>query len=87
MARKADGSALLDATVEINLRMTMGFVAHALSEKFLAESSEGEYSVMPAKNTPASDSITVESRRMVSGRIDLTPPGGRFRFVADVHTL
>lgn len=87
VARKADGSALLDATVEINLRMTMGFVAHALSEKFLAEGSEGEYSVMPAKNTPASDSMTVESRRMVSGRIDLTPPGGRFRFVADVHTL
>lgn len=87
VARLADGSKLLDASVEINMRMTMGFVAHSLSEHFLADGSEGEYSVVPSKNDAASDNMIVESRRMVSGRIDLTPPGGQFRFVADVHTL
>lgn len=87
VARMSDGQRLLDATVEINLRRTMGFVAHSLSKRYLAEGSEGEYSVAPAKNSPAIDNMIVESRRMVSGRIDLTPPGGQFRFVADVHTL
>ncbi len=87
VARLDDNSTMLDATVEINLRMTMGFVAHSLSEHFLADGSEGEYSVIPTKNIPAPDNIIVESRRMVSGRIDLTPPGGQFRFVVDVHTL
>ncbi|MDE6368236.1 MAG: hypothetical protein K2K94_03275, partial [Muribaculaceae bacterium] len=87
VARLADGTKLLDATVEINLRMTMGFVAHSLSERFLADGSEGEYSVAPTTIIPAPDNMIIESRKMVSGRIDLTPPGGKFRFVADVHTL
>lgn len=87
VARMHDGTKLLDATVEINLRMTMGFVAHSLSEHFLADGSEGEYSVVSTKIIPASDMMIVESRKMVSGRINLTPPCGQFRFVADVHTL
>lgn len=86
IARRSDGP-LLDATVELNLRMTMGFVAHSLAARYLSEGSEGEYSVMPAKNTPDSDDMVVEARRMVSGRINLTPPDGQFRFVVDVHTL
>ncbi len=87
VARTADGSRLLDATVELNLRMTMGFVAHSLSERYLADGSEGEYSVITAKNRPACDEMIITDRKMVSGRIDLTPPGGQFRFVVDVHTL
>lgn len=87
IARREDGSLLLDATVEVNLRMTMGFVAHRISEKYLAEGSEGTYSVIPAKNNPANDTMKVEDRKMISGRIDLTPPGGLFRFVAEVNTL
>ncbi|MDE5594462.1 MAG: hypothetical protein K2I89_02680, partial [Muribaculaceae bacterium] len=82
-----DGSTLLDATVELNLRMTMGFVAHRLSERYIAEGSEGNYSVVPSNKTPVSDTMDVEDRKMVSGRINLTPPGGLFSFVADVHRL
>lgn len=87
IARREDGSMLLDATVEVNLRMTMGFVAHRISEKYLAEGSEGSYSVIPSKNNPANDTMKAEDRKMISGRIDLTPPGGLFRFVAEVNTL
>lgn len=87
VAGLADGSRLLDATVELNLRMTMGFVAHNLSQRYLAEGSEGSYSVIPAQKNPVSDSLVVEDRKIVSGRINLTPPEGLFSFVADVHTL
>lgn len=87
VARLNDGSSLLDATVELNLRMTMGFVAHRLSERYVADGSEGNYSVMQVHKTPVSDTMDVEDRKMISGRINLTPPGGLFSFVADVHRL
>ncbi len=87
VARLNDGSALLDATVEINLRMTMGFVAHSLSERFLSPGSEGSFSVTPAYNSPAPDDAIIENRRIISGRIDLTPPGGLFRFAAEAYPL
>ena len=87
IARLSDGSALLDATVELNLRMTMGFVAHRLTETWIAPGSEGTFTVTPQNDSPAPDNMIVENRRMVSGRIALTPPGGLFRFAADVRAL
>lgn len=87
IARLADGTAMLDATVELNLRMTMGFVAHSLSERFLAPGSEGRFSVAPQNNSPAPDDLVIENRRMVSGRINLTPPGGLFSFTAETAVL
>ncbi len=87
VARMPDGSALLDATVELNLRMTMGFVAHAISDRYLADESVGQYSVVPDKSTPAPDNMIVEDRRMISGRMYLTPPGGLFRFAVETRTL
>ncbi len=81
-ATAKDGSILLDATVEVNLRMTMGFVAHSLSERFLAKCSSGLFRTSPAFNsqTPAEDDVVIDDRRIVSGRMMLTPPGGQFRF-------
>lgn len=87
VAQMADCTKILDATVELNLRMTMGFVAHSLSNKYLAEGSEGTYSVLPANKIPVSDNIIVENRKMISGRINLTPPGGLFSFLAEVKRL
>lgn len=81
-ARMPDGSVLLDASVEMNLRMTMGFVAHSLAARYLAEGSRGSFTIEPATaaQAPAADEIITESRRIVSGRMMLTPPGGQFRF-------
>ena len=87
VAQLDDGSELLDATVELNLRMTMGFVAHSLSLNYLAEGSEGTYSVVPANKIPVIDDMIVDNRKMINGRINLTPPGGLFRFLAEVKSL
>lgn len=85
-ARMPDGSVLLDASVELNLRMTMGFVAHNLAARYLAEGSAGTFSIRPVSDTqaPAPDEIIIDSRRIVSGRMMLTPPGGRFRFELEI---
>ena len=88
-AAMADGTVILDATVELNLRMTMGFVAHSLSTRYLAEGSTGRFSVMPAALTQAdvTDKKIVESHRIIRGRLMLTPPGGQFTFTAEVSPL
>lgn len=85
LARRPDGTILLDATVEINLRMTMGFVAHNLTSRYLAEGSRGHFYVESLKQTPVIDDMIVENRRMVNGRINLTPPGGLFSFVVETR--
>ncbi len=76
---------LLNATVEINLRMTMGRVALELSRRYLASDSYGYFSVSPNINqTLVNNNIIIDGKRLISGQMMLTPPGGKFRFVADV---
>lgn len=84
IARMPDGSQLLDATVEINLRMTMGFVAHSLSSGYIMPGCRGTYSVIPSHRTPVPDNAIIENRRIVGGRMMLTPPGGQFSFVVEI---
>lgn len=80
-ARMPDDSVMLDATVEINMRMTMGFVARSLGKRFVAEGSCGSFTVAPAtKSQTPVDDIVIDNRRIVSGRMMLTPPGGQFCF-------
>lgn len=80
-----DGSkVVLNATVEINMRMTMGRVALEFSRRYLTPNSQGYFSITPNNNqTLVNDSFSVEDKRLVSGRMMLTPPGGKFRFVAE----
>lgn len=84
-----DGTMLLDATVELNLRMTMGFVAHSFSERYLAEGSTGRFCITPATMAKAPDTgdTIVENRRIASGSLMLTPSGGQFTFTAEVTPL
>lgn len=84
IARMPDGSHLLDATVEINLRMTMGFVAHSLSSKYIMPGYRGTYSVIQSQRTPDLDNAIIEDRRIVGGRMMLTPPGGQFSFIVEI---
>ncbi len=70
---------LLDATVEINFRMTMGRVARVLSDRFVAPGLEATFYVRPGA-APA-DTAGVENHRFAGGVLPLSPPGSRFAFV------
>lgn len=71
------------ALVEINLRMTMGFVARRFYDHHMAEGSVGRYSVTPRQSiiSPLPDAI-VDSHRLVNGTIHLNPEG-HFAFTAE----
>lgn len=79
-----DGDCL--AVAEINLRNTMGHVAHALAERYLAPGMQGQYTVLPNDGSPFGlpHPGIVSNGRLTSGTIDLTPGDGRFRFRLEV---
>lgn len=87
IAARGDGRpALLDATVELNLRRTMGFVALSLAQNYLAEGSIGRYTVVPgAVNTDAQ--AVVDNHKLVNGRVLLTEPNPYFSFVFEVKPV
>ena len=71
--------------VEINMRRTMGHVAHNLANRFMAPESAGIFSITPNANADepfhtVKDCI-ISSGHLVNGRLDIVPPGGNFRFV------
>lgn len=75
---------LLDASVEMNLRMTMGFVAHRFCKRYLAPESTGRFSVSPKKReAPSIPSAVIESNRLVAGSLDLVPDESPFFFRID----
>lgn len=71
------------ALVEINLRMTMGFVARRFHDRYMADGSTGRYSVTPRQTivSPLPDAVT-DSHRLVSGTVTLNPEG-RFAFTVE----
>ena len=73
------------ALVEINLRMTMGFVARRFHDRYMAEGSTGRYSVTPRQTivSPLPDAVT-DSHRLVSGTVTLNPEG-RFAFTVEAR--
>lgn len=74
-----DGTRWIHPCVEVNLRMTMGVVAHLFTRDFLAPDAEGVMKILFGGGmipTPA----VIESHRLVSGRLSLVPPGGKFSF-------
>ncbi len=87
LASQPDGTVLLDATVELNLRMTMGRVARVLADRYLAADSVGRFSVSPRRPgiLPEQIPLVVENQRIKKGSVALTPPGGLFDFIVDVN--
>lgn len=71
-----DGTSWIHPCVEINLRMTMGVVAHIFSRRYLAPGSGGYLTV--ASGETADRGAVVEIGRLVEGEVSLVPPGGRF---------
>lgn len=71
--------------VEINLRRTMGHVAHNLKAKYLAPETEAYFSVVPTEylDEPfySVKNCVVSQKRLEKGNLDLVTPGGHFRFI------
>lgn len=61
--------------VEINMRMTMGVVAHLLRERLLEPGIDGIFRVAPVSASVMAESgCEVKNNRVQSGRLFLTPP-------------
>lgn len=62
--------------VEVNLRSTMGVVAHLWRERHLNESSKGIMRITPrdAACHPSGNNMIIENKRLVSGTVSLSPP-------------
>ncbi len=89
LVARTDAGYILDAVVEVNMRRTMGHVAHTLAARHLADGSIGRMYVNIADKETANDAgcnpmngcdIDV-SGRLRHGRVNLTPPTGRFRYI------
>jgi hypothetical protein len=75
------------AVAEMNLRMTMGHVAHALAERHVADGKIGRYTITPRADnaTAMPDSCAIDNKKLVRGSIDLVPADRRHRFVLTVE--
>lgn len=75
MIYNRDGQMLIAPCVEINLRCTMGVVAHLWHKLHLAPGSEGTFRIIPrySDNQPVAAPV-IDSRRLVDGTIRLSPP-------------
>lgn len=87
MALKGDVGARF-AVAEINLRCTMGHVAHSL-QRFLAPGRRARYTVSPRSNfAAASDDFLshcdVLCHRLNAGELNLVPSEGRFSFMLSI---
>lgn len=85
-ARSDSRPALLDATVELNLRRTMGFVALSLAQNYLAEGSLGRYTVVPGAVNADAQAV-VDNHKLVNGRVLLTEPSPYFSFVFETKPV
>lgn len=75
MVYDRDGEPCIAPCVEINLRMTMGRVAHILVERFLAAGGTGEMEIIRCATGSAVDDYEVVGGRLERGAVYLTPPG------------
>jgi hypothetical protein len=72
---------VMAAVCEVNVRMTMGRVAHEFAVRHLAEGSEGTYQVLPTAMCPRMErSPEIVNGKLVCGELDLTPPNADFTF-------
>lgn len=83
MIYKDGNSVKIAPCIEINLRTTMGFVALALADRYLAPGSSGVLRIL--YNTRCElQKAKVVNHRLKEGGIDLVSPSHGFRFIFDV---
>ncbi len=81
IARTYDGGAILAPVIEMNLRRTMGHVAHRLANDILGEGVTGTFKIVPRDKTVRT--YTARDKRLISGTLDLVPPGGKYSFLVE----
>ena len=77
------GDGMIAPCIEVNLRMTMGVVAHILTERLLLSGSKAMFKVSPRrKATGTNDEVpaTVIDGHLINGTLQLVPPAGAFEF-------
>lgn len=79
----ADGT--LDPVVEVNLRCTMGYVAGAIADRYLADGSVGTFEVVPLRGSRPVSDVVIENGKFVRGRFFLTPSLHDFGFCVIVE--
>lgn len=82
---RSTGNCRIAPCVEINLRMTMGVVAHIWRERFLAPTVERAMLSVSFNSSVGSHRAVVESGKLVSGVLDIVPPGNAFRITVGVE--
>lgn len=74
----AEGNEIrIDPCVELNLRMTMGVVAHIVGSRYIQPGVSARMTVFHNRRTPLK-AATVSCGRLVSGEINLTEPDSEF---------
>lgn len=71
------------AVAEVNMRNTMGHVAHALASRYVNEGVMAKFMVVPSDNSPVNlpQNAVIKNGRLSQGVVDLTPGDRRFRFL------
>lgn len=78
------GSMSIAPCVEVNVRMTMGRVAHALSGRYLADGTRGVMKIVHNPELLKIGPCEMEGNRLARGAVFLTPPAGNdFAFVME----
>jgi hypothetical protein len=74
------------AVAEMNLRMTMGHVAHALAERIMAPGTVGRYTIVPRTDNTClmPTDCTIVGGKLTAGTLDLVPADRRHRITLTV---
>ncbi len=87
MIYRDNGMPCIAPCIEINLRNTMGIVAHEWTRRYLAEGSTGVMRIEriePSK--PCREKYLTDNRRLVEGQLCLTSPNAKsFRIVVEAR--
>jgi hypothetical protein len=59
----------------------MGHVAHRLANDILGEGVTGTFKIVPRDKTVRT--YTARDKRLISGTLDLVPPGGKYSFLVE----
>ncbi|MDE6397441.1 MAG: hypothetical protein K2K84_09220, partial [Muribaculaceae bacterium] len=89
MMRATDSTGrLVYPVVEVNVRRTMGHVAHTFRERFMMPGVRGRLVVEPRSSEPffTTTGCIISGRRIKAGKLDLVPPGGNFRIIVRTGT-
>lgn len=79
-----DGSMSIAPCVEVNVRMTMGRMAHTLSSRYLVEGTRGVMKIIHNPDRSKIGMCEMEGNRLARGSVFLTPPDGNdFAFVME----